>query len=266
VICHHSLSEGKPIKGLTTLNNELYVRYEDISNRDITVYDTETFVVLRCLQLPRLGLVSDMTSCRRNQCIYVADNMYNVVHKLKNENMITQWPINDVPRGMSVNSACNILVTCCDVGKIKEFDTDGQLKRDICLHSNIANPWHAIELSTSQLVVCHGRVKDPLHRVCIVNSAGSIVRSYGGFKGPDDGQLNTPVRLALNGFIFVAECLNRRVQIMSPTLTNVREIISDFSGKPSRMWFDEHTSRLYVADNVWDNGEYISGQIKVYKL
>lgn len=260
------LNCGKPIRGLTTLNNELYIRYEDVNSKDITVCDTETYDILRCLLLPRLGLVSDMTSCKRHQCVYIADNMNNVVHKLSDEDKLTQWPINDVPRGMSINAACNVLVTCCDVGKIKEFDTDGQLLREICLQPDIVYPWHAVELTQSEFVVCHGRVKDPLHRVCIVDSRGCVLRTYGGFRGSASGLLNTPVRLALNGFIIVAECLNKRVQILSPTLRYAREVITDLSGKPSRMWYDEDTCKLYIADNVWDNCEYVSGQLRVYSF
>lgn len=260
------MNGGKPVRGLTTLNNELYVRYEDVYSKDITVYDTETYGFLRHLQMPRLGLVSDMTSCKRHQCIYIADNMHNVVHKLSDEDKLTHWPINDVPRGMSISSGGNVLVTCCDVGRIKEFDTDGQLIREIVLQSDVVYPWHAIELTTSEYVVCHGRVKDPLHRVCIVDSQGCVVRSYGGFRGSANGQMNTPVRLALNGFIIVAECMNKRVQILSPTLNYVREIITDMSGKPSRIWFDEDACKLYIADNVWDSCEYVSGQVNVYSL
>jgi DNA-binding beta-propeller fold protein YncE len=129
-----SLNEDEPIWGLTTLNNELYVRYE---GKDITVYDTQTYNVQRTLQIPRLGAVKDMTSCIRHQCIYIADHGNNVIHRVEKEKPVTQWPVNDKPHGLSVNSAYNVLVTCDEVGKIKEFTTDGQLVREINLQSDI---------------------------------------------------------------------------------------------------------------------------------
>jgi hypothetical protein len=105
----HSLNEElHPIYGLTTLNNELYVGYKD---RDITVYDTQTYNVQRTLQVPGLGAVSDMTSCNRHQCIYIADWKKEAVHRIKDKKKMTKWPVNDKPYGLSVNSAYNVLVT-----------------------------------------------------------------------------------------------------------------------------------------------------------
>lgn len=260
-----SLNEGKPVRGLTTLNNELFIRYNDTQTKDIVVYDTDTYSLQRYLQITRLGLFNDMTSCERYQCIYITDNLNNVVHRVNQleGSQVAQWSVRDVPRGISVNSACNVLVAFCDVGKIKEYTTNGQLVREIRLPSDVVHPWHAVELVPDQFVVCHGRVNDPLHRVCIVNSTGVVERSYGGFKGSGEGQLNTPVRLSLNGFIFVADCLNRRVLMLSPKLEFVRNIVVSSPGI-SRLWFDEPSMRLYVAANFWENGEYKSGQIHVY--
>ena len=256
----HSLNEDKPIAGLTTLNNELYVYYE---GKDITVYDTQTYSVQRSLQIPRLGSVVDMTSCNRHQCIYISDWTNKVVHRVETKNIITQWPVNDVPNGLSVNSVHNVLVTCHLVGKFKEFTTDGKLIREIQLQEDIVNPFHTFELITDQFVVCHGDNDDPVHRVCIVNSKGCILQSYGGSKGSGSGQLNTPVRLSVNGYIFVADLNNHRVLTLSPNLTYSHVVVSD-PRSPSRLWFDEQTGRLYIADNKWEDEMYVSGNVQVY--
>jgi DNA-binding beta-propeller fold protein YncE len=279
----HSLDEGKPVLGLTTLNNELYVRretwpYNEKDNDDIiTIYDTETYRVQRSLKISGLGGVDDMTSCNRHQCIYISDWKNKVVHRVESKNIITQWPVNDEPRGLSVNSVHNVLVTCGLVRKIKEFTTDGKLIREIQLPTDIVNPKHTVELINDQFVVCHGASKDPVHRVCIVDSKGCILQSYGGFResylrlfikrafynGPESGKLNTPVRLSLNRYIFVADLNNDRILMLSPNLTFNRTVVSDLTG-PRRLRFDEQTGRLYIADNKWENGKYVSGVIKVY--
>ena len=266
----HSLNEDKPVVGMTTLNNELYVRrqtfpYNEEDNDDIiTIYDTETFCsVQRSLQIPRLGSVNDMTSCNRHQCIYISDSKNKVVHRVENKNIITQWPVDDEPNGLSVNSVHNVLVTCDLVGKIKEFTTDGKLVREIQLHADIVNPSHTFELITDQFVVCHGDNDDPVHRVCIVNSNGCILQSYGGSKGSGSRQLNLPVRISVNGYIFVADLNNDRVLMLGPNLTYSRIVVSGLR-KPLRLWFDEQTGRLYIADNKRENRKYVSGNVKVY--
>jgi DNA-binding beta-propeller fold protein YncE len=267
----HSTKEDKPIHGVTTLNHEIYVRHGDA---DIRVYDTETFTAQRSLQIPSLGGVSDMTSCKRHQCVYISDQVKKVVHRVDDKNTITQWPVDDVPGGLSVNSDHNVLVTCDVVGKVKEFATDGKLIREICMESSIVNPSHAVELTTGQLVVCHGGANDAVHRVCKVDSSGRVLQSYGGSKGSGSGQMNLPIRLAASaGVIFVVDCRNQRVLMLSSTLSLIRAVVSGLRD-PCRTWFNDETGRLHVAENKWENstwvgsqfvgGRFVSGKLIVY--
>lgn len=210
------------------------------------------------------------------QCIYIAD--FNVIHRVdrskKSRTKITHWPVNDQPRGLSVTRSTHLLVTCPFVGKIKEFSSVGHHVRDIRLQCDIIHPRHAVELISSDLsgcqqmfVVCHGDSSDPLHRVCIVDDAGRVKQSYGGTPGPDIGHLNWPVRIALrNGFIFVADRDNRRVLMLSPRLSFIRELLSGFSNEPCRLWIDEQSGRMFVAENKWQETSYISGHIQIYSL
>jgi len=257
------MNEDKAIYGLTTLNNKLYVNQQ--GNTQITVYDADTYSFRRSLQVPRLG--GDMTSCKTHQCIYIADRVNKVVLRVDNEDKITQWSVNDEPHGLSVNSVYNVLVTCDKVGKVKEYTTGGNLIRAINLESSIVNPWHTVELTPGQLVVCHGDSNDALHRVCIVDLSGRVQQSYGGSKGSGSGQLNVPIRLAVHGVIFVADLNNDRVLILSPTLglIGLRELLSGLK-YPSRIWFNDETGQLLVGDNKWENGKWVSGQVKVYGL
>jgi len=246
---------------MTTLNNNIYVYYR--GNSDITVYDKETYSVRRSIQVPHLGNVIDITSCKSRQCLYIADDN-KVVHRVDIRKKVAQWPVNDLPEGLSVNSVYNVLVTCYRVGKVKEFTTDGLFVRAISLASSIFHPCHTVELSPGQLVVCHGYNIDAVHRVCIVDSSGQVLQSYGGPKEPGSGQLHTPVRVAVNGVIFVVDSYHHRVLMLSQTLCSMREVVSGLR-YPSGICFDDETGRLYVGDNKWSllTG-YTSGQVKVY--
>lgn len=261
-----SLSENKPVLGLATLNSKLYVFG---GSDDMTLYNTETFSAVSqyCLTVPELSWVADVTSCSLYKCVYIAECCNNVrlIHRLNcDSNTLTSWHINDVPDGLSVNAAHNILVTCDAPGKIKEFTTDGKLVQEIVLQSDIVHPRHAVQLTTNQFAVCHGKDKDPLHRVCIVDATGRVKQAYGGSPGKGNGQLNGPRRLAFNGFIFVADCNNDRVLMLSPTLGFVREVVSGLK-HPTRLCFDEEMNRLYVADDKWQSDKWVSGQVKVFK-
>jgi len=124
-----------------------------------------------------------MTSCKTHKCVYIEDRHNRAVHRVNNKDTVIQWPINDEPEGLSVNSVWNVLVTCRVVGKVKEFTTDGKLIRAISLESSILHPLHTVELTTDQLVVCHGATYDTVHRVCIVDLSGRALQSYGESKG-----------------------------------------------------------------------------------
>jgi len=251
------MDKSNRIGGITTLNKKLFVYY--LGNSDITVYDTDTYNILERLQVPLLGSVSDMTSCKTHQCVYIADPAKNEIHRVVNIDTVTSWSIDDEPRGLSVNSVCNVLVTCYYVGKVKEFTTDGKLIRAINLESSIVHPLHTVELTTGQLVVCHGFGNDAVHRVCIVNSSGRVLQAY---IGSSSGQLNAPVRLAVNDandFIFVAEPY--RVLMLTPTLKLINCDVASGLYRHERIWFENETRRLYIGlgENKW-------GQVNVYSL
>ena len=110
-----------------------------------------------------------------------------------------------------------MLVTCPNVRKIKEFSTDGQLLRELTLPEDVVSPWHSIQLSSGEFIVCHGKDNDPVHRVCLIDSDGSVVRSFSGPAGSDSQRMNVPGHMAVdrNGFVFVDDVYNSRVLLLS---------------------------------------------------
>ena len=75
---------------------------------------------------------------------------------------------------------CNqVLAVFRDAKLIREYTTDGSLIREIILDESIGKPIHCVQLSTGNFVVCHWG-HEP--RVCIVDTSGHTIQTYGGFK------------------------------------------------------------------------------------
>ena len=167
--------------------------------------------------------------------------------------------VNDTPDGLSVNAAHNVIVTCRELRKIKEFSSHGDIIREMSLPDDTITPWHAIQTRSGQFVVCHGSHYDPVHRVCMMSDDGRhIVHSHGGQRGSDTGQYDMPRHLAVddNEFVFVADAINRRVTLLSPTLDYVRQVSCDHRmGRPVRLHVDTQRRLLYVAVDKWKAGD-----------
>jgi len=123
--------------------------------------------------------------------------------------------------------------------------------REIALQSDISWLHHAVQLTTGQYVVClrqDGWFRS-VDRVCIVDDGGGLTRSYGGQSLFGVGQLNLPIHLAVDEdsqLIFVADCNNHRVVVLSMTLEFVR-YISEGLLVPRRLYLHQATRRLYVG-------------------
>jgi hypothetical protein len=109
----------------------------------IKVYDVESKasnVPKRRIQVRGLSGAIDMVACDRYRCIYISDHVNYIVHRVDDEGAVTQWPVSDVPCGLSVNSVFNVLVTC-QIGKVKEFTSYGELIREIKLNSSLVSSY-----------------------------------------------------------------------------------------------------------------------------
>ena len=70
-------------------------------------------------------------------------------------------------------------------------------------------------MSSDQFVVSHAGDVSLLHRVCIVDMEGHIIKSYGGERGSGDGQLCYPRDLAVDryGNVLVADYYSSKVML-----------------------------------------------------
>jgi len=266
----HTLSEGLAVGGITSLAGEIYL-VRPKARDEVELYDVISYRLQRCLTVPGAKGFTDMTSCEHYHCVYISDPRIECIHRLDVQGAATRWPVNDRPLGLSVNAAHSLLVACDEVHKIKEFSSHGNLLRELTLPDDVTMPWHSIQLTNGQLVVCHGGVGDALNRVCMISADGRhIVHSHGGQRGSDTDQYRWPVHLAVdnNEFVFVADVFNRRVTLLSPTLHYVRQVVSSdkLKGYPYGLYLDVQRRRLYVTDNEWKDGEWTSGRVVVFSV
>jgi len=271
----HTLPEGLPVSGVTSVGEEIFLLRPKGDRDQVEVYDVVAYHLQRCLTVPNaLGFI-DMTSCECEHCVclYIADPNAECIHRLDVglEGNATNWPVNDTPLSLSVNAVHNVIVTCDKVRKIKEFSPCGDLLRDVMLPDDVVHPWHAVQLTNGELIVCHGGVNDPVNRVCKISPDGaSIVHSHGGQRGSDTGQYNAPAHVAVdgNGFVCVVDFNNRRVTVLSPTLDYMRRVVSRrrLMCRPGRLCLDVQRRRLYVSDIEDRNGEIIGGRVVVFSI
>jgi len=274
----HTLPEGKTVAGVTSLADGVYVLRE--KERDqVEVYDVINYRLQRCLTVPNRWRFHDMTSCEHYRCLYTADDIRDAgiaecVHRLDVglQGAYTRWPVNDEPLKLSVTAARNVLVTCWAVRKIKEFSSHGDLLRELTLPDDVEHPWHAIQLTSGQFIVSHGRSPRALHRVCKISSDGNdIVNSHGGQRSSEADQFWEPRHLAVdsNEFVFVADLHNQRITLLSPTIDYVRqvELCDKLNGFPSNLFVDAQRRRLYVSD-IDSNyfGQFTSGRVVVCSI
>ena len=85
----HTLPEGEPINGVTTLGDELFVFR--LKQRDqVEVYDVITYRLQRFLNVPNAQGLVDVASCEHYRCVYMSDFMQKCVHRLDSEREVTQ--------------------------------------------------------------------------------------------------------------------------------------------------------------------------------
>ena len=270
----HTLPEGLPVRGVTSLDNGIFLlRHKE---RDqVEVYDVITYQLQRCLTVPNFSGFSDMTSCEHYHCLYIGVPGVSCVYRLGLgvKGTATQLSINDKPSGLSVNAAHNVIVTCPFVRKIKEFTSHGDLLRELTLPDDVCHPLHTIQSRSGQFIVCHANTRrnNRIHRVCMISADGRhIVHSHGDHCGSDIGQHDIPCHLAVddNECVYVVDVIKRRVTLLSPTLSYIRQVVSSDKLKwwPDALYLDVQRRRLYVTDNEWKEDEAITGRVVVFSV
>jgi len=239
---------------VTSVDDELYVLLER-TEKQVAVFSLNDYKLLSRLHVPdfrptdEYGDMNDLTSCVRHKCLYMSDNSKRCIHRYGLAGKaVSKWPVPGKPNGLSVTPGCNLLVSIYN--KLVELSADGgQCVREISLQSDIEYPWHSVQLTSGQFVVCHSNVSSGLRRVFAAGDDGKVARSYGGQRGTEVGKLDTPHHMAVDKdsqFIFVADQGSGRITLLSPTLEYVRDFSEGLS-RPCRLYFHQATRRLFVG-------------------
>jgi len=159
------------------------------------------------------------------------------------------WQVDGEPTGLSVNDACNVIVTCHLGNEIREYKPKGQLVRTIELpESHVAKPWHSIQLKDSRFIDSHWA---PVHGISLIDKQGRVSATY---RDSESTQLlHYPQQLAINkqGSVLLVDCYNNRLLVLDASLSNARDFTQPINGglnRPGSLYFNESHSQLYVGE------------------
>jgi sugar lactone lactonase YvrE len=256
---------------VTSVDNHLFV-LRSPSQQRIEMYDLETFTLQRTLKVTDLcdsyGY-NGLTACVISKSLYVSDYYKAAVHKvqLPVESKTSKWSVGVGPRGLSINTACNLLVACFDDKRIQEYNTNsGLMVREICLVSidgELLRPFHMIQLKDGHFVVSCRHSSSSMDDVVEVDVDGKVVVSYTSrLQSTKKQNLLWPRRLAVaknDDCILVVDLNNNRIVIWCRSLNCASEfsVMSTDGGlqQPSCLHFIESHGRLFVGE--------LSGQRRV---
>ena len=245
------VDDRRCVVGLTSVDSDRLFVLRQQNKQQIEVYDTTTFKLQQTLNVVGLSdSFNQLTSCVINNCLYVSDYENATVYKIEltGHNEVSKWRVDGRwPSGLSINDACNLLVTCLGGKKLLEYTPSGSLIREIRLQLT-SSPVHAIQLTSDQFVVC------TLNDVVEVNSQGQVVISYKNqLQSTTRHQFKSPVHLAVdknNECIFVADQVNDRIVMLSRSLKCAREFnvsVDSSRLQPQCLYLNQSNSRLYVG-------------------
>jgi len=251
-LTHVIPSQGRgSVSAVTSLGDDVFV--VRLYSQQVEVYDAVTLTLQRRLTVPGIGDgLTGLAACPNNNCLYASDWRNNSVHRveLSGSNAVKKWSVARRPTGLSINSEHNLIVACCDANKLQEYTTHGSLVRELCLQAGVTLPYHAIQLSAGDYVVCQNMSPGV---VSVVGVDGQVVRSYGQSQTSDVGQMKNPLNLAVtkNDDILVDDRDNNRILSINSSLGSIQELALPVDGGIQEPWglcLDDSRGRLYVGE------------------
>jgi len=246
----HVIPSHGGVVGLTVIKDTLYV-LRSPSREEIQVYETATWTQQRTVRVA--GLVNDpwswycktLTGCSRNNRLFVCDGYSVYKVEISNDNF-KHWRVDGYPSGLSVNDACNVIVTCFWGNEIREYEPEGQLVRTIQPH--VPEPLHAFQLTDSVFIVSHWQ---SANSVSIIDERGQVTASYRSSTLTNLLKHPSHVIVVKNDLFLVADEDNNRLVVLDASLSNARELTLPIDGRlsqPRCLYFDESLGRLYVGE------------------
>jgi len=241
------------ICGMTVLGSEVFVVPSETQN-EVEVYNSKTFTLKHKLQIFGSSNLKLIIACEHSSCLYISDddqlNIYR--YNLRSNNVLNNWSVGGRCSGLSVTRSYSVLVTLIDCNHINEYKPRGSFIREIKRDAGINHPRNIIQLSNDQFVVSHGPSGMKQSRVCVIDTRGHIIYSYGGPQGSGVGDINVPGELIIDKQcnVIIADWANNRVVLLSPTLSHLGyiQIPGHQLCNPRFIHLDELNRRLYIGD------------------
>jgi len=251
----HALDGDARIYAIALLHDKLYVTRSGIA--EVSVYRTKSLRPESKLIFAGLGnSCRGLATCDADNYLYVSDSSNRCIHRVSvhlsdtDMNKFSKWSVKpNFPRGISLNSANNVLVACSNPHKVKEYTPSGSLVREISDSNKLR---HAVQLSNGILVVSRCT---PIHGIATLSMDGQVIHSYGNEQGSGVGQMDEPRCIAedKDGYILVADKNNDRILAFNPSLKDHRKLRLSYSyrclRKPSALCLDQSSDRLYVGES-----------------
>ena len=240
------------VRGIASWNEELYI--VTAQSPDIDVYDIVTLFHLRKIRVERLVDGWDMVV--HANVLYVSENEDGLIHRIQlSDETSSHWFVKSKWLTMSMNKKGNVVVSCQDINnKIIEYTPTGRRVREIkvnAIDTTITGLRHAVQLDDDRFLICHAT--ETHDRVCIIDSDGRMMKSYGRGLGSGIGQMDFPNYLTVdnNGFILVNDYSNNRIIQLNASLEFIREFIPRSAGleKPASMHLNEHCACVYIEEH-----------------
>ena len=219
----NTIEFSKEVRGILALGDEVFFALYKTSV--IKVYCSETFS--KKSSIPVDGLHSPWDMAGAENIIYVGDNKGQIFRVDLTTRLSTCWSVPGTGlTSLSTNKDGKLLVACKGSNKLFLYTPSGTLVREIALPRGVIEPQRAVHLENDRFLVC--QVDDYLHRVCLIDDQGQLLRSHGNFLGSKLNQLNQPYRLVVdrNGYILVADSKNGRVVLLNDKLEFVKELMT----------------------------------------
>jgi len=257
---------GNYVTAVASLGDDVFVLRLHSHRIEVYMYDATSFTLQRHIVVPGLHCPLGLAACAYHKCLYVSDSAYHSIHRaeLSDGQAVKKWSVAARgPRGLSVNEAHNVVVVCHEACKILEYTTHGELVREISLQARVADPWHAVQLSSDHYVVSE---KTSPGVVSVVGVDGQVVCQYPPSQTADVGKISAPMSLAVakNGDILVADSENDRLILIHSSLSYAEELILPIDGKirgTSGFCLDDSRDRLYIGENSGKYGVLVFGNL-----
>ena len=192
------------VQGITSSNEELYT--VTFGSPDIDVYDIDTLAHRRKIRVE--GLVYAWDIVAHAGVFYVSELDAQLIQRIQlSDETSSHWSVSGSWLTISINKKGHVVVSCWLPDKIIEYTPTGSCVREIqgdAIDGNIDGLRHAIQLDDDRFLICYATTKH--HRVCIIDSNGRMMKSYGGGPGSGIGEMNGPYYLAIDRGWFHSCC------------------------------------------------------------